>query len=112
MLKFGDPNKGPWRLFPGDKQDPGEALRIELDRLVSLLHPADAITEGPARARAEPLRRFHRSISEFVARSPATTISTAFRRLRRRRESWRVVWTTCHCKVACWQCRNPFCGGA
>ena len=55
MLKFEDPNEGPRRLLPGDEQDPGEDLRIELDRLVSLLHPAnplhpaDAIAEERAR---------------------------------------------------------------
>jgi hypothetical protein len=57
MLKFEDPNKGPRRLLPGDEQDLGEDLRIELDRLVSLLHPADllhaadAITEDAPGAR-------------------------------------------------------------
>jgi hypothetical protein len=56
MLKFEDPNKGPRRLLLGDEQDLGEDLRIELDRLVSLLHPADlfhpadAITEERARS--------------------------------------------------------------
>jgi hypothetical protein len=49
MLKLEDPNKGPRRFLPGDEQDLGEVLRIEVDRLVSLLHPADAVTEGCAR---------------------------------------------------------------
>jgi hypothetical protein len=48
MLKFEDPNKGPRRLLTEGEQDLGEVLRIELDRLVSLLHPADAITEERA----------------------------------------------------------------
>jgi hypothetical protein len=39
MLKFEYPNKGPRRLLAGDEQDLGEGLRIELDWLVSLLHP-------------------------------------------------------------------------
>ena len=83
MLKFEDPNKGPRRLLPEDEQDLGEGLRIELDRLVSLLHPAsllllaDAITEERARARLERLRRVRRSISEFVTSSPATIVSPA-----------------------------------
>ena len=50
MLKFEDPKKGPRRLLPGGEQDLGEDLRIELDRLVSLLHAADAITEERASA--------------------------------------------------------------
>jgi hypothetical protein len=50
MLKFEDPNKGPRHLLSEDEQDLGEVLRIELDRLVSLLHPADTITEECARA--------------------------------------------------------------
>ena len=45
MLKFEDPNKGPRHLLSEDEQDLGEVLRIELNRLVSLLRPADAITE-------------------------------------------------------------------
>ena len=53
MLKFEDPNKSLRRLPPGDEQDLGEVLRIELDRLVSLLHPADAITEERARAQIQ-----------------------------------------------------------
>ena len=53
MLKFEDPNKGPRRLLAGDEQDLGEGLRIELDRLVSLLHPADAVTEERARAQIQ-----------------------------------------------------------
>ena len=39
MLKFEYPNKGPRRLLAGGEQDLGEGLRIELDWLVSLLHP-------------------------------------------------------------------------
>jgi hypothetical protein len=53
MLKFEDRNKGPRRLLPGDEQDLGEVLRIELDRLVSLLHPADAIAEERAGAQSQ-----------------------------------------------------------
>lgn len=58
MLKFEDLPKGPQRLLLQDEQDLGEDLRIELDRLVSLLHPADAISEERARAqtRATPAR--------------------------------------------------------
>ena len=48
MLKFEDPNKGPRRLLSEDEQDLDEVLRIELNRLVSLLHPADTITEERA----------------------------------------------------------------
>jgi hypothetical protein len=56
MLKFEDPNKGSRRLLSEDEQDLGEVLRIELDRLVSLLHPADAITEERARAQIQATR--------------------------------------------------------
>jgi hypothetical protein len=38
MLTFEDPNNGRRRLLPEDEQDLGEVLRLELDRLVSLLH--------------------------------------------------------------------------
>ena len=48
MLKFEDPNKRPRRLLSEDEQDLDELLRIELNRLVSLLHPADTITEERA----------------------------------------------------------------
>jgi hypothetical protein len=44
------------RLLPEDEQDLGEVLRIELDRLVSLLHPADAITEERAGAQIQGTR--------------------------------------------------------
>jgi len=50
MLNFEDPNNGPRRLLPGDEQDLGEDLHIELDRLVFLLHPAGAVTEEWAKA--------------------------------------------------------------
>ena len=53
MSKFEDSNKGPRRLLPEEEQDLGDDLRIELDRLVSLLHPADAITEERARAQIQ-----------------------------------------------------------
>ena len=56
MLTFEDPNNGRRRLLPEDEQDLGEVLRIELDRLVSLLHPADAITEERARAQIQGTR--------------------------------------------------------
>jgi hypothetical protein len=71
MLKFEDPNKGPRRLLPEDVQDLGEDLRLELDRLVSLLHPADAITEERARAQiqATPARSsVDKSIRDLEAR--------------------------------------------
>jgi hypothetical protein len=42
MLKFEDSNKGSRRLLSEDEEDLGE---VELDRLLTLLHPADAITE-------------------------------------------------------------------
>jgi hypothetical protein len=54
MLKFEHPNKGPRHLLSEDEQDLGEVLRIELDRLVSLLHPADTITEECA---SRPLKK-------------------------------------------------------
>jgi hypothetical protein len=38
MLKFEDSNKGSRLLLSEDEQDLGEILRLELDRLVSLLH--------------------------------------------------------------------------
>ena len=38
MLKFEDSYKGSRRLLSVDEQDLGEVLRLELDRLVSLLH--------------------------------------------------------------------------
>jgi hypothetical protein len=56
MLKFEDPNKGSRRLLSEDEQDLGKVLRIELDRLVSLLHPDDAITEGHAGAQIQTTR--------------------------------------------------------
>jgi hypothetical protein len=56
MLKFKDPNKGPRHLLSEDEQDLGEVLRIELNRLVSLLHPADTITEERAGAQIEATR--------------------------------------------------------
>ena len=56
MLKFEDSNKRSRRLLSEDEQDLGEVLRIELDRLVSLLHPADAITEERARAQIPATR--------------------------------------------------------
>ena len=56
MLKFEDPNKGSRRLLSEDEQDLGKVLRIELDRLVSLLHPADAITEGHAGTQIQATR--------------------------------------------------------
>jgi hypothetical protein len=58
MLKFDDPNKGLHRPLAEDEQDLGEVLRIELDRLVSLLNPADAVTEERVAAgiRAAPAR--------------------------------------------------------
>jgi hypothetical protein len=52
-LKFEDRNKGPPRLLAGDEQDLGEGLRIELDRLVSLLHPAGAVAEERAGAQIQ-----------------------------------------------------------
>jgi hypothetical protein len=56
MLKFEDPNKGPRRLLSEDEQDLGEVLRIELNRLVSLLHPADTITGERAGAQIQATR--------------------------------------------------------
>jgi hypothetical protein len=56
MLKFEDPNKGPQRLLSEDEQDLGEVLRIELNRLVSILHPADTATEERAGAQIEATR--------------------------------------------------------
>jgi hypothetical protein len=56
MLKFEDSNKGPRRPLSEDEQDLGEVLRMELDRLVSLLHPADAITEERAGAQIQATR--------------------------------------------------------
>ena len=56
MLKFEDPNKDPGRLLSEDEQDLGEVLRIELNRLVSLLHPADTITEERAGAQFQATR--------------------------------------------------------
>jgi hypothetical protein len=56
MLKFEDPNKGPRRLLSEDEQDLGEVLRIELNQLVSLLHPADTITEERAGAQIQATR--------------------------------------------------------
>jgi hypothetical protein len=38
MLKFEDPKKGSRHLLSEDEEDLGEVLRIELNRLVSLLH--------------------------------------------------------------------------
>ena len=52
-MKFEDPNNGPRRLLREDEQDLGEVLRIELNRLVSLLHPAGAVTEERARAQIQ-----------------------------------------------------------
>ena len=56
MLKFEDPNKGPRHLLSEDEQDLGEVLRIELNRLVSLLHPADTITEERGGAQIKATR--------------------------------------------------------
>jgi hypothetical protein len=53
MLKFEDPNKGRRRLLSEDEQDLGEVLRIELNRLVSILHP---IPEERAGAQIEATR--------------------------------------------------------
>jgi hypothetical protein len=56
MLKFEDPSKRPRRLLSEDARNLDEILRIELDRLVSLLHPADAITEARAGPRIRATR--------------------------------------------------------
>jgi hypothetical protein len=56
MLKFEDSNKGSRRPRSADEQDLGEVLRMELDRLVSLLHPADAITEERVWAQIQATR--------------------------------------------------------
>ena len=56
MLKFEDPNDGPRRHLSEDEQDLDEVLRAELDRLVSLLHPADGIPEERAGAQIQATR--------------------------------------------------------
>jgi hypothetical protein len=56
MLKFEDPNYGPRRLLPGDERDLGEDLRIGLDRLVSLLQPADLLHPPKNAPGARPAR--------------------------------------------------------
>jgi hypothetical protein len=70
MLKFEDPNKGPQRLLSEDEQDLGEVLRIELNRLVSSLHPADTTPKNAPGLRLKRLGRVQRSISEFVTSTP------------------------------------------
>jgi hypothetical protein len=56
MLKFEDSNKGSRRLLSEDERELAEVLRIELDRRVSLLHPADAITEERAGTQIQATR--------------------------------------------------------
>jgi hypothetical protein len=108
MLKFEDPNNGPRRLLPGDEQDLGEDLRIELDRLVFSILPTRSPKNAPG-PRFKRLRRVHRSMSRFVTSRPATTrqrfsmVALAARVRGHGASSGRPVL----CEVACWRCRIP-----
>jgi hypothetical protein len=92
MLKFEDPDNGPRRLLREDEQDLGEVLRIELDRLVSLLHPADAITEERARAQIQGTRA-RSSVDKWIRdlERRDDNLASAFSHWRRASRSWRVV---------------------
>jgi hypothetical protein len=91
MLKFEDPNKRPRRLLSEDEQDLGEVLRIELNRLVSLLHPADTITaERAAQIQATRARSsVDKRIRDFEPRDD--NLASAFSRWRGASRTWRIV---------------------
>ena len=110
MLNFEDPNKGPRRLLPGDEQTWAKtSISSSIGSSFFCIPPAQSPKNAP-RPSFKRLRRVHRSISEFVTSSPATTISPApfdGRGGVARPRSWRVVWTTCALRSCVLAMSNP-----
>ncbi len=107
MLKFEDSNKGSRRLLSEDEQDLGEILRLELDRLVSLLHQLMRLPKNASGPRFRRLGRVHRSISEFVTSIAATTTSPAPFRTAGARRDRRCDVTISLCVERSTQSANP-----